>query len=138
MHQEERSTLEVASYVPAIGAELVDDLLIPVGHASGLLLCSGLGPVDDEVAFGEVPAPVELDESVEVAERRDHDLSTILLGVDVVGDRLALTRRAVPIDGDGALPVEMRGHVVPVQAKTGVSASRPSSTYVGSVPSPSM
>ena len=32
MHQEERSTLEVASYLPAIGAELVDDLLIPVGH----------------------------------------------------------------------------------------------------------
>jgi len=59
MQQEERSTLEVAAYSPAIGAELVDDLLIPVGHPSGLLLRWGLDAVDNEVAFGEVPAPVE-------------------------------------------------------------------------------
>jgi hypothetical protein len=32
MQQEQRSTLEVAAYPSGVGAELVDDLLIPVGH----------------------------------------------------------------------------------------------------------
>src|SRR5262245_33488957 len=35
MQQEERSTREVAAHPPGVAAELVDDLLIPVGHCSG-------------------------------------------------------------------------------------------------------
>src|SRR5882672_9015298 len=34
-----------------------------------------LGPVDDELALGEVPALLDLGERVEVAERGDHDLA---------------------------------------------------------------
>ena len=56
----------------------------------------------DEVAFGEVPAPAEPGEGVEVAERGDHDLARAVLAEDVVGDRVALACGAAPVEGDGA------------------------------------
>ena len=88
-----------------------------------------LAPVEDELAFGEVPAAVDLGECVEVAERGDHDLAVAVLGEDVVRDRVALAGRAVAVERDGALPVEVRRGLVAVRSsKTGVSASRPSRT----------
>src|SRR4051794_3627878 len=76
---------------------------------------SRLAPVQNELAFGEIPATVEFDEAVEVAQRRDHDLADAILGVDMVGDRVALAGGAVPVDGDRALAVEVRRCLVAIE-----------------------
>jgi hypothetical protein len=83
--------------------------------AAGAVITSCLAPVEDEFALGEVPAAVELGEGVEVAEGGDHDLAVAVFGVDVVGDRVALAGRAVTLERDGALPVEVRGHLVAIE-----------------------
>ena len=54
-----------------------------------------LAPVEDELALGEQPRSVDFGEGVEVAERRDHDLAFAVGREQVMGDRVALTGRAV-------------------------------------------
>src|SRR6476660_6072398 len=76
---------------------------------------SRLAPVEDELALGEVPAPVELAEGVEVAEGGDHDLAAPVFGVEVVGERVALSGRARTGESHGALAVEVRRDLVAVE-----------------------
>src|SRR4029077_20228581 len=76
---------------------------------------SRLAPVEDELPLCEEPAPVDLGERIQVAERGDHDLALAVLVEDVMGEGVALTRGAVAVDGDRALTVEVRGHLVAVQ-----------------------
>src|SRR5690242_10115867 len=76
---------------------------------------SCLAPVEDEFAFGVIPASVELCEGVEITERGDHDLVGAVFGVDMVGDRVALSARAVTVEDHGALAVEMCGGLVAVE-----------------------
>src|SRR4029077_1640980 len=64
---------------------------------------SGLAPVDDEIAFGEVPPTLDLRERVEISQRRDHDPALVTFGEDVVRDRVALSRCAVAGERDRAL-----------------------------------
>src|ERR1700748_469476 len=75
----------------------------------------GLAPVEDEVALGEQPRAVGLDECVEVAQRCDHDLALAVGGEQVVRDRVALAGGPLAVEHHGALPVEMSRRLVLVQ-----------------------
>src|SRR3954463_10332439 len=76
---------------------------------------TGLGPVDVELALGEQPGPVGLDEGVEIPNGRDHQLALAVLRVQVVGQAIALAGRTIPLEGDRALTVEVRCRLVPVE-----------------------
>jgi hypothetical protein len=74
-----------------------------------------LDPVDVEVALGEQPGAVEVDEGVAVPEVREHQLALAVLGEQVVGDAVALAGRPVPVELDRALTVEVLCGLVPVE-----------------------
>jgi hypothetical protein len=61
---------------------------------------TNLGPVDVELAFGEQPGPVGLDEGVEIPKGGDHQLALAVLRVQVVSEAIALAARSVPIQRD--------------------------------------
>src|SRR5690349_14219280 len=71
-----------------------------------------LGPVDDEVALGEVPGAVDLREGVQVPQCGDHDLAFAIGRGQVVGDGVALAGCRVAVEEDRALSVEVRGGLV--------------------------
>jgi hypothetical protein len=50
-----------------------------------------LAPLEDESAFGELPGAVDLGEDVEIAEPGDHHPAGAILGVDVMGNGVAVT-----------------------------------------------
>jgi hypothetical protein len=101
---------------------------------------SRLALVEDEFTLGEVPAPVDPGEGVEVAEGGDHKIARAVFAVDVVSDRVALARGAVPIDGDRALASEVRRNLVAIEVLEDRCKRFPSlwKTYVGSLPPPSI
>jgi hypothetical protein len=74
-----------------------------------------LGPVDIELALGEQPGAADLDEVVEVAKGGDHQLARSVLGEQVVGQAVALAGRAIAVQGDRALPVEVGPRLVAVE-----------------------
>jgi hypothetical protein len=49
-----------------------------------------LGPVDVELALGEQPGAVALDECVEIPKGCDHQLALAILGEQVVSNAIAL------------------------------------------------
>src|SRR4051794_5127220 len=56
-----------------------------------------LDPVDVEVALGEQPGPVALDEGVAIAKVGQHQLALASLGEQVMGDAVALAGRPVAV-----------------------------------------
>ena len=74
-----------------------------------------LAPVEDELAFGEAPAPVDLGEVVEVAEGGDHDHAGVVFGEHMVGDRVALARRAGPKSEPEALAEKLDPSFAPAR-----------------------
>src|ERR1700722_7264053 len=74
-----------------------------------------LAPVHDELALLEVPRSLQFDETVEVAEGCDHDLSFTVLGEEMMSDRVGLAGRTVAIKIDGALTVEVGGRLEAVE-----------------------
>src|ERR1700722_2384598 len=75
-----------------------------------------LQPVDVEQALGKKPRAISLCESVEVAERGDHQAPLSALCRDVMREAVGFPCGAVSVQGeDGALSDEMRRGVVSVQ-----------------------
>src|SRR3954447_2249311 len=75
----------------------------------------GFGPADIQPALGEKPRPVGLDEAVLIAERGDHQAAPTAVRRDVVGQAVGLPRRAVAVDPNGALAVEVHCGLVRLQ-----------------------
>src|ERR1700730_12066825 len=71
----------------------------------------------DQIALLEVPSTVAPPATVEIAKRRDHDLALAVPGEEVVRDRVALTGRVITVERDGALPIEVRGRLVPSEIR---------------------
>jgi hypothetical protein len=87
-----------------------------VGFSGWLgMRCAGLDPVDVEVALGEQPGTAHLDERVAVSKMGNHQLALTVFGVEVVSDAVALPRRPVAVENDGALPVEVRRRLLAVE-----------------------
>src|SRR3954451_7484886 len=76
---------------------------------------AGFGPADIQPALDETPRPVGLDEAVLIAQRGDHQPAPTAVRRDVVGQAVGLPRRAVAVDPNGALAVEVHRDVVGVQ-----------------------
>jgi hypothetical protein len=63
--------------------------------------------LEDDLAFRDVSRLVHLGEGVEVAQPRDHHCAGSLFVVDVVGNRVAVSGRLLPVKSDGTLAVEV-------------------------------
>jgi hypothetical protein len=68
---------------------------------------AGFGPVDHQLALGKKPGSVLLSESIQVADRRDHQGSIIAIDGQVVGDAVTFTLRRAPFDFYCTLAVQV-------------------------------
>ena len=76
------------------------------------------GPVGDQLTFCEQPLAVLSDEPVEVPDRHDHEGALPVLEPEVVSSAEGLAGGSVSVQGDGALPIEVRGGVVRLQDRS--------------------
>src|SRR6266702_1309751 len=75
-----------------------------------------LDPVDIELSLGKKPRSVDLHESIQVAERGDHQAALSTLGCHMMRQAISLACASILRQReDGALPDEVRGGVVFVQ-----------------------
>src|SRR5580692_6641647 len=76
---------------------------------------SRLAPLEDDLALRDIPSLFDLGEGVEVAQPRDHHHAGAVFRIDVVGNGVAVSGRAVPVQDDGTLAVEVHRRFVAVQ-----------------------
>ena len=71
--------------------------------------------VEDQIALLEVPSTIDLDEAVEIAKRRNHDLAHAVLGQEVVRGRVVLAGRVITVERAASAGLTSACTVVPVE-----------------------